>query len=580
MWHLIKKQPYMFIGLFFVSFMWPLDATLWPLLLQKTVDIFTKYELHRNSAWEELKIVVILGCALWIVVQIGFCCMGYLFAKALPKVEADIRLAMFDHIQHHSPKYFNEHFAGSLANKITDMASEVSTIFKNTINTILPACIACIASVVIFFEVNAAFATLLAVWLILHFAICFFFQPICQKYQSEHAETRSTLLGKIVDSFTNNLAVNAFYRFAQEKSFITSLQQQEKEKHFQARKSVEIMRAVQGLFCFLGAGLGLNGYMLYCWLHGTITSGEAVLIFNGTWNITMIAWMVGFELAGYIQSIGIARQALTLMNDPKDIIDAPTANPLHITQGEIVFDNVTFQYGHKKLFQNKHVVIKGGERVGIVGYSGAGKSTFVNLIMRFFPLQQGSILIDKQEITAVTFASLRQQIAFIPQDPILFHRSLKENILFGLPQASEEDFTKATRLAHCDEFIKKMPHGYDSIVGERGTKLSGGERQRIAIARAILANAPILILDEATSALDSVTEKYIQESLHWLMQKRTTVVIAHRLSTLKDMERILVFQAGVIVEEGSHEVLLAKGGHYARMWNMQAGGFLPDTPQA
>ncbi|MGH2639572.1 MAG: ABC transporter ATP-binding protein, partial [Rhabdochlamydiaceae bacterium] len=209
--------------------------------------------------------------------------------------------------------------------------------------------------------------------------------------------------------------------------------------------------------------------------------------------------------------------------------------------------------------------------------SGAGKSTFVNLILRFYPVEKGRILIDGQNMADITLESLRSQVTLIPQDPLLFHRSLENNIHYGRIDASKEEVIEAAKLARCDEFIKKCPHGYASLVGERGTKLSGGERQRIAIARAMLTGAPILILDEATSALDSVTEKHIQESLEKLMQNRTTLVIAHRLSTLAKMDRILVFDQGKIVEEGSHLSLLTKGGHYAHMWKMQAGGFLPDS---
>ncbi|HEY5235990.1 MAG TPA: ATP-binding cassette domain-containing protein, partial [Rhabdochlamydiaceae bacterium] len=210
-------------------------------------------------------------------------------------------------------------------------------------------------------------------------------------------------------------------------------------------------------------------------------------------------------------------------------------------------------------------------------YSGAGKSTFVNLILRFFSLEKGKILLDGQDIASVTLESLRSQVALIPQDPILFHRTLEDNIHYGRVEASQKEVVEAAKLAHCDEFIQRCPDGYATLVGERGTKLSGGERQRIAIARAMLTAAPILILDEATSALDSVTERYIQDSLEKLMQNRTTLVIAHRLSTLAKMDRILVFDQGKVVEEGSHEQLLSKGGHYARMWRMQAGGFLPDS---
>ena len=291
----------------------------------------------------------------------------------------------------------------------------------------------------------------------------------------------------------------------------------------------------------------------------------------------MILWTVGTSLPVVFQSFGIAKQAYSAMRDPNDLGDKLGAKDLIVNKGEIKFDNVTFHYGQKKLFENKHVHIKGGEKVGLVGYTGAGKSSFINLILRFFPLHSGRILIDGTDISNVTLGSLRKNIALIPQDPILFHRSIRDNIAYSKPTASKDDVVNAASLAHCNEFIQSLSKGYDSKVGERGTKLSGGEKQRIAIARAILADAPILILDEATSSLDSLTEKYIQDSLEKLMHGRTTIVIAHRLSTLSRMDRILVFDHGKIVEEGTHKSLLSQNGLYARMWRMQVDGFLPDA---
>jgi ATP-binding cassette subfamily B protein len=322
----------------------------------------------------------------------------------------------------------------------------------------------------------------------------------------------------------------------------------------------------------------LNGFLLVYWSRNLVTIGEVIQVFNTTFNVVMVLWIASNMMPQFFQSIGILKQALSLMNDPRDVVDAPHAHTLVVKKGEIIFENVSFKYGEKELFSNKHVHIKGGEKIGLVGYSGAGKSTFVNLILRFFPIDEGKILIDGQDIASCTLQSLRSQIALIPQDPLLFHRTLEENIHYGNVKASQEMVFKAAKLAHADDFIRRCPKGYESQVGERGTKLSGGERQRIAIARAMLAESPVLILDEATSSLDSVTEKYIQEGLESLMHGRTTIVIAHRLSTLAKMDRILVFHQGKVVEEGTHLDLLAKDGHYARMWQMQAGGFLPDLP--
>jgi len=230
-----------------------------------------------------------------------------------------------------------------------------------------------------------------------------------------------------------------------------------------------------------------------------------------------------------------------------------------------------------KFFEDKTLTIKAGEKVGLVGFSGSGKTTFVNLILRHYDPDSGKILIDGQDICKVTQKSLRQQIALIPQDPSLFHRTIMDNLRYGRLEATDDEVYEASKKAHCHEFIMQLPEGYHTIVGERGSKISGGQRQRIAIARAILKNAPILILDEATSALDSITEKYIQEALHVLTKARTTLVVAHRLSTLSEMDRILVFKDGKIIEEGTHESLVDQGGHYAHLWKMQAGGFLQDS---
>ena len=288
-------------------------------------------------------------------------------------------------------------------------------------------------------------------------------------------------------------------------------------------------------------------------------------------------WQLAREFSKFSKLQGRIRQDLADIMVTPEIQDVPGANELSLTQGTITFKDVQFQYkGTDPLFQNKSVNIAPGQKVGLVGYSGSGKSTFVNLILRLYDVTSGHIFIDDQNIGEVTQDSLHAAIGMIPQDPSLFHRTLMENIRYGRFDATEDEIIEAAKRAHAHEFISTLPQGYESLVGERGVKLSGGQRQRIAIARAILKNAPILILDEATSQLDSVTESFIQESLWKLMQGKTTIVIAHRLSTLLHMDRILVFDRGKIVEDGTHQKLLAKVGLYKTLWDAQVGGFLPD----
>ena len=576
---ILRQQKWLFIFIFLLdSFSWPLDALLWPYILHVVIDIFTRYEGDRMAAWESLKLPIAGGLCLVIYIETASRTMGFLLAKAIPKLQANIRMAMFEHIQRHSPQYFNERFAGSLANKITDMTGQVESIIQLLFWPLVPSISACILGALFLWFINPLFTWIYVIWIIVHLAICLKFTKSCDLYEHRHAEARSTLIGRIVDSLTNNFAVNLFYRFDNETKTIAPFQKEEERTNRQAKQYVEQMRAYLSLFYFLAVIIGMFGSLIYLWIHNQISTGQVVQVFTTMWGLSLILWTVGSSLPLLFQTLGIAKQAYTVMLDPQDIGDKSNAQPLNISSGEIVFDDVTFQYGEKKLFENKRVQIRGGEKIGLVGYTGAGKSTFINLILRFFPIQSGRILIDGQEVANVTLESLRRQIALIPQDPILFHRTLRENISYAKPNASENEIIHAAKLAHCHEFIQNFPTGYEAKVGERGTKLSGGEKQRIAIARAILAEAPILILDEATSSLDSLTEKYIQDSLEKLMQNRTTIVIAHRLSTLSKMDRILVFDKGRIVEEGSPDYLLTKKGLYAKMWQMQIGGFLPEAP--
>ena len=576
-WNYAKRQRFAFLFIATISFVWASDATLWPYIFRFVIDGFTQHETSRDTVWNAIQTPVWCGVALWLFVEYGFRAQGFLMARVFPQLEADVRLALFDYIQRHSPKYFNEHLAGSLSNKISDVTIHLTLALQNMLTMFIPALFTAIIAVWFFLELQPFFAFLLALWIAVHIGICIATAKKCDAYEGAHSKARSTIAGKIVDSLQNNFAVNLFFRFGYELKKIQEFQKEEQEKHVLSRKYVERIRLVLGLTCFIIAGVGINGLMIHYWIKGLLTTGEVAQIFNTTWSIIMMMWMVGMTIPSFFQSLGLLKENLSLLQDPQDIVDKKGAKPLQLTQGEIIFNNVSFYYGDKGLFQNKNVHIKGGQKVGLVGYSGAGKSTFVNLILRFYPVSAGKILIDGQDIQAVTLESLRKQISLIPQDPMLFHRSLKENIAFGKEDASDQEIEESAKKAHAHEFISKLRGDYHAIVGERGAKLSGGERQRIAIARAIIAKSPILILDEATSALDSVTEQYIQDSLEQLMKGKTVIAIAHRLSTLCKMDRILVFDKGKVIEDGTHSELLAQNGHYAHMWNMQVGGFLPSS---
>lgn len=550
---------------------------MWPVVLMMVIDGIMNYTGDRADIWRHLMVPLVMGASLWIFVEMCFRLGGILQARVFPRMEASMRMDMFDYVQQHSQRYFSNHFAGSIANKISDMPQSASHLFQLITGLFLPVILALGISIVLFGLVNPLFALILGGWVAIHFAICLLFSKKCDHYANVHAEARSTLQGKIVDSLSNYLNVKLFSGHRFEKKFVYKYQTDEVIKHQKSLLYVEKMKAALGIVCFLMAGIGMNWFMLYAWQKEMITTGEVVFIFNTSWNITQMTWIAGLEFPTMFRDLGVCRQALTVVQAFHDVKDVPGAKELKVSKGEIAFNAVTFHYqSNTKLFQNKSVFIRAGEKVGLVGFSGSGKSTFVSLILRYYDVESGKIIIDGQNISEVTQSSLRAAIATIPQDASLFHRSLMENIRYGNLNATDEEVMTASKKAHCQEFIERLPEGYSTMVGERGVKLSGGQRQRIAIARAILKNAPILILDEATSALDSMTEKLIQESLHNLMEGRTTLVIAHRLSTLSGMDRILVFKEGKIVEEGSHDYLINNGGHYAEMWQMQTGGILPE----
>jgi ATP-binding cassette subfamily B protein len=570
-----QKTSFFFIGL--SSLVWSLNLVVWPLILRAIIDLFNRYDLIRSEALTALTPIIIFSLLFWLLVEVGFRAQGFLLAKALPKLESKVRLDMFDHVQRHSPQYFNKHMAGSLVNKISDMTNQIGLILQPILITFIPSIIGCALGILSLYFISPLFALLTLIWIIIHFSICFIFMKPCDKLEQANGNERSMVIGKISDSLSNNFIVNLFYQFAYEKKRLQNYQEKEQEINKQSKMKLEWMRTWLGLFTFLFAGVLINGYMLYAWLDNSITTGEATQIFNMTWNICIIIWTSVLSIPAFFHSIGLAKQAFSIMLHPSDIDDKSNAKPLEVTKGEIVFENVTFQHSQDPLFQNKNVHIKPGEKIGLVGFSGAGKSTFINLILRFFELQRGKILIDNQDISEVTLESLRSQIALIPQDPQLFNRSFIENLNYGAIDKPIEAIHEAAKKSFADHFIEKCPSGYLTDVGEKGSKLSGGEKQRCAIARAILADKPILILDEATSALDSVTEDYIQKSFSTLMEKRTTIVIAHRLSTLSKMDRILVFDKGKIIEEGSHIQLIEKGGLYKRMWEMQSGGFINES---
>lgn len=569
----LKNYKFYVISLLLIGFIWAMINTLVPYTLKVIIDKVVKSD--QNFSFSLIKHDIAMYIGLWVVFCIVIRLLDLTKLKLFPSLRKDIITNMFSYLQSHSHNYFQNNFAGSLNNKILDMQNGIVQIIT-IIDDIYAQFIALIIIFTTLLFIHPFFAFILIAWVISFIGITLCFLKTISNLSTIFAESRSSIVGKMVDILSNITNVRLFVRHAFEDKYIEKEVEDTCQKDRNMQAKIIWMRIVWdiSIVLFIGLNITLLGIM---YKNGSVTVGDFSFIMSLSLSFLWNLWYIAGEFVNFSEQIGVCRQALTIINHQHDIIDAPNSKNLIVTSGEIEFLNVNFHYGNATyLFKNKNIIIEGGEKVGLVGFSGSGKSTFVNLILRLFELESGSIKIDKQNIHEVTQDSLRNNIILIPQDVSLFHRSLMDNIRYGNINATDEEVLIASKKAHCHEFIMELSEGYNSLVGERGVKLSGGQRQRIAIARAILKNAPILILDEATSALDSVTEKYIQESLYNLMQDKTTIVIAHRLSTLAKMDRIFVFDNGNIVENGTHVELLKLQGHYANLWNMQIDGFLPE----
>lgn len=502
--------------------------------------------------------------------------INYIWAKYVPIIQNKIIAAMLDHALSHSHGFYQNSLSGKIAKQISHLVDGITRIITFTSANFLRGLSLLITAFIAAYFVNPIFCIILVGWFACFAGFSIWMSKRLVALSDELASEESIVVGELVDALSNHHNVRIFARKIYENVRMIPFFDQQKKAYTKTYLYSTILSCIQGaLIAMMMAGSVFS--LVYLYGKGLVTVGDFALILGLSMETGHMMWFTMSEVDEFNKAVGRCKQSLTALMLPLAISDKSNATALKCAHGQITFDNVKFHYkGTEPLFQNKSIEIKAGQKVGLVGYSGGGKSTFVHLILRLYDVTDGAILIDGQDIRDVTQDSLRENIAMIPQDPSLFHRSLMENIRYGRIDARDEEVIDAAKKAHAHGFIATLPQGYDALVGERGVKLSGGQRQRIAIARAILKNAPILILDEATSQLDSVTEKLIQESLWQLMQNKTTIVIAHRLSTLLHMDRILVFDKGQIVEDGTHSALLAKAGLYRHLWDAQVGGFLGD----
>jgi ATP-binding cassette subfamily B multidrug efflux pump len=483
-----------------------------------------------------------------------------------------------------SMSFYQDEFAGRIATKLMQTALAV----RDTWLIFTELLVFVVIYFVTLLGVLGGFDTWLLVpfigWVAMYVLALWYFVPRLAKVAKEQADARSLMTGRVTDAYTNIATVKLFSHARREASFARSAMQE-----FLATVHAQ-MRLVTGFeivnhVLSMGLIASTAGATLWLWMQGQVGVGAVAAATAMALRLNGISHWVMWEMAALFEYIGTVQDGIATLARPAALTDRPDAQPLHVTRGEIRFERVTFGYGGKHpVIDDLSLTIRPGEKIGLVGRSGAGKSTVVNLLLRFYDTERGRILIDGQDIALATQDSLRAQIGMVTQDTSLLHRSVRDNIMYGRPDATDAQMIAAARRAEADEFIETLQdpkgrRGYDAHVGERGVKLSGGQRQRIAIARVMLKDAPILLLDEATSALDSEVEAAIQQSLYRLMEGKTVVAIAHRLSTIAAMDRLIVLERGRIVEEGDHRTLLARGGLYARLWAHQSGGFLADEPE-
>jgi len=488
---------------------------------------------------------------------------------------SDLSKICFNHLHKHSYTYFSNNFTGSVVKKSKSFVNAFEVLADQLFFELIPAAVTITVITIVLARVNIYLGLGMLLWNIIFMVINWIFTKYKIKFDIQRSEAETTTSSFLADTVTNNTNIKLFNGYKKEFDGYSDLALNlHKIRRFTWDMNAKFY-ALQS-FLMIILEVGIFYFAIQLWAQNILTIGDFVLIQSYVLTVIMMVWDFGKIINRIYERLAEAEEMTIILNLPHEIVDDINASDLEVNFGRIKFDKVNFAYdNNEKVIDDFSLEINPKETLALVGTSGSGKSTLVKLLLRLHDIQSGKILVDGQDIKKVTQESLRNNISLVPQDPILFHRSLMDNIRYGKFEATDEEVIEASKLAHADEFICKLEKGYDTFVGERGIKLSGGERQRVAIARAILKNAPILILDEATSSLDSESEKYIQESLDHLTKDKTVIIIAHRLSTIKKVDRIVVISNKKIVEDGVHSGLIKlKAGIYRNLWDIQVGGFI------
>lgn len=577
-WREVTRYPYYFAGV--VAFTVGLQATslISPLFMRQ---FFNQLQtLSPGGAGVHALIGTLFLIALtwgfdWIFYQLERISNQGIESRVMERLYTE----SFEYLMRHSHNFFTSNFAGSLVHKTGRYARSFEVLFDTIVTQFLPTTLFILGATVILFIRNHTLGFILAAWDILFILLQIYLSRLRQPIRNLRAAADTRLTGALSDSISNQSTTTLFAAVGFESSRFSKVVS---EWRLALVRSWSADGWTQGLLGLLMTALqaGLMYAAIIFWSKGLLTLGDFYLIqayLLGTFNRLL---GINFSLRRFYDAYTDASEMVAILQTPHEVTDKPKAKKLAVERGSIDFKNVFFRFNiETEILRDFNLAIAGGQKVALVGPSGAGKSTITKLLLRMYDVTSGTVDIDGQDIAAVTQESLRRAISFVPQEPVLFHRSLMENIRYGRQGASDAEVIEAAKKANCHEFIMALPLQYDTLVGERGIKLSGGERQRVAIARAMLKNAPILVLDEATSSLDSQSELLIQQALDVLMEGKTVVVIAHRLSTIMKMDRIVVMEHGKVVADGTHTELLAQGGLYAHLWNIQAGGFITDDDE-
>ncbi|MBX4192002.1 ABC transporter ATP-binding protein/permease [Candidatus Parcubacteria bacterium] len=571
-WGSVKEHPFFFAGVIAAILLVQTAELGGPLYLRQLFNLLTHApEDAVNNAFLTLGMYAVFVLLGWV----AFRAQGLFVENLEARVMNKLYNKAFTYTLGHSYNFFISNFAGALTHKIGRFSRAFESLFDAIVTQFFPAFLFIVGAIVVLYIRHPVLGLVLLGWSVLFITFQYFLSRLRQPVRSARAEAEANVTASVADAVANQNTVALFSGSAFEYGrFKQTLDIWTKATLRSWISDGWIQSSMAFLMAAVQIGL-LYGAIVY-WQEGHLTIGDFVLI--QAYLITAFNRLVSinWQLRRFYDAFADSSEMVHILKTPHEIKDIPNAKELQVTQGEIVFDDVQFGFYKDSILKNFNLTLRGGERVALVGPSGAGKSTITKLLLRLYDVQGGAIYIDGQNIAHVTQDSLREAIAFVPQEPILFHRTLIENIRYGRRDATDEEVIEAAKKAHCHEFISDLPLKYETFVGERGIKLSGGERQRVAIARAILKNAPILVLDEATSSLDSESEAYIQDALENLMKEKTVMVIAHRLSTIMKMDRIVVMEKGEVVAQGTHLELINQKGLYQKLWSIQAGGFLGD----